>query len=255
MKKRIFTFLFVLTICLSLACPVLSVSAAGLRVVDNADLLTESQESTLLTRLDDISNQYNVDVAVVTVDSLDGRSPMTYADDYFDNNGYGMGANRDGILLLISMEYRDWYITTHGLCIDAFSDSTIESIGSLMSSDLGDGNYADAFHTYADECAYYIDGEINGFPFKFFQNLLVSLGIGLVVAFIATSIMKGKLKSVVRQTAAANYVKAGSLNVTDSGEYFLYRTVNRVAKPQNNGGSSTHRSSSGSTHGGGGGKF
>lgn len=53
-------------------------------------------------------------------------------------------------------------------------------------------------------------------------------------------------------------MKAGSMNITESRDMFLYNTVTRTAKPKDNdsgGGSSTHTSSSGSTHGGGGGKF
>lgn len=53
-------------------------------------------------------------------------------------------------------------------------------------------------------------------------------------------------------------MKAGSMNITESRDMFLYDTVTRTAKPKDNdsgGGSSTHTSSSGSTHGGGGGKF
>lgn len=54
-----------------------------------------------------------------------------------------------------------------------------------------------------------------------------------------------------------NYMKRGSLNVTESRDLFLYKTFTRTAKPKNNSssGSSMHTSSSGSTHGGGGGKF
>lgn len=71
--------------------------------------------------------------------------------------------------------------------------------------------------------------------------------------------MKGKLKTVRFQPAANSYMKAGSMNITESRDMFLYNTVTRTAKPKANDsdseGSSTHTSSSGSTHGGGGGSF
>jgi uncharacterized protein len=65
--------------------------------------------------------------------------------------------------------------------------------------------------------------------------------------------MKAQLKSV-RQQNAGDYVKKGSMQLTDSGDYFMYRRVVRTALPKNNS-SSTHSSSSGRSHGGGGGKF
>jgi uncharacterized protein len=79
--------------------------------------------------------------------------------------------------------------------------------------------------------------------------------IGLVIAAIATAVMKGKLKSVHAQAGASGYVKNGSMNVTHRQDLFLYRDVNRTAKPKDSSGSSTHTSSSGRSHGGGGGKF
>ena len=91
--------------------------------------------------------------------------------------------------------------------------------------------------------------------FDFLMNLAICFVIGLVIAAIATAIMKGQLKSVRSQAGASSYVKSGSLNVTHRQDLFLYRDVKRTAKPKDSGGSSTHTSSSGRSHGGGGGKF
>ena len=87
-------------------------SAHPARVVDEADLLTDDEESMLMATLDGISQEHLVDVVVVTVDSTGEKTPMEYADDYFDYNGYGFGENFDGVILLVSMEYSDWWIST-----------------------------------------------------------------------------------------------------------------------------------------------
>ena len=81
--------------------------------------------------------------------------------------------------------------------------------------------------------------------------------IGFVIAFIATAIMRSKLKSVRSKSGATDYIKQGSFRVTRANDFFLYRTVSRRARPKDtgSGGSSTHRSSSGRSHGGGGGRF
>ena len=253
MNKRIFGLLFALLLCAGLS---LSVGAAAPRLVDEADLLTAAEETELLTRLDEVSAACGADVVVVTVDSTGGTSPMAYADDYFDYNGYGQGTDRAGVLLLVSMAQRDWWISTSGFCIEALSDDTIAYIGESITPDLSAGDYPAAFATYVEECAYYLDGYINGFPFPVGMTLVVALVIGLVVALIVTLIMRGQLKSVRPQRAAESYVRAGSLAVTDARELFLYRQVDRRLKPQNtSSGSSTHTSSSGRSHGGGGGKF
>ena len=87
---------------------------------------------------------------------------------------------------------------------------------------------------------------------------VIALVAGLLIAAIYTASLKGQLKSVQAQRAAASYVKNGSLNVTNSRDFFLYRHVSRTEKSSSSdsrSGSGTHTSSSGATHGGGGGKF
>ena len=119
-----------------------------------------------------------------------------------------------------------------------------------MAGDLGDGNYVAAFNHFVDECEYQINGERNGFPFDFGKNILIALAVGLVVAFIATGVMKGQLKSVRRKAEADNYVKSGSMHITQSSDIYLYRTVNRVKKQtSSSSGSSGGRSSSHSSSG------
>jgi len=255
MKKQIFILFITIIFCLTLS--VTASASRGAeeysRVVDSADLLTDTEESKLRERLDSISEKHTADVVIVTVESTEDESPMDVADDFFDYCEYGLGEDESGVLLLISIKERDWWISTKGMCISAFSDGDIEEIGDLMSGDLRDGEYFDAFETYADECEYYLEAETNGTPFNVVYSLGISLIVGLVVAFVVTAVMRSQLKSVMREPAASSYVKKGSMHISDARELFLYRQIMRREKPKNN--SSTHRSSSGSTHGGGGGKF
>lgn len=259
MKKRFFTAIFALMLCLSLAIPALAAVSLP-RLVDDANLLTVSQVRTLLNKLDEISTRQKMDVVVVTVDTLNGKSPRAYADDFYDYNGYTF----DGVLLLVSMEDRDWWISTSGYGITAFTDAGIDYIGEQFVSELSDENYAKAFDIFAEKCDEFITQARSGDPydrhnlpkdpFNVVIWLIVSLVIGLIVALIATGIMRGKLKSVRSKYEAADYVRSGSMKVTQAREFFLYRQVTRTPRPKD-GGSSTHRSSSGRSHGGGGGKF
>ena len=235
------------------------------RLVDGADLLDMEEEKDLLEQLDEISERQQCDVAVVTTDSLDGKTPEAYADDFYDYNGYGMGEDNDGMLLLVSMENRKWHISTCGFGIEALTDAGIEYISENFLPDLSDGNYGDAFQIYASLCDDFITQAKEGNAYdvgnmpKGKVSLLwipVSLLIGLVIALVVTGCMRAQLKTVRRQAAAANYMKPGSMNLKVSRDIFLYRTVTRTERPkENEGGSSTHSSSSGETHGGGGGSF
>lgn len=250
------------------------------RLSDMADLLSDSEESELSDLLDEISERQQVDIVVVTVESMEGETAEVYADDFFDYNGYGFGDERDGILFLISMAERDWHITTRGYGITAVTDAGREYIAEEFQFDLSEGEYAAAFTTFANLCDDFITQAKNGQPYDidnmptdpvtyFAGNFILAFAIAFVIALIATGMMRLQLKSVFGQSTASDYMKQGSLQLTKKNDLFLYKKVERKKKeqeskpvstapsspPRPTGGSKTHISSSGAKHGGGGGKF
>jgi len=272
--KKIITLSLVLLLVFAMLLP--SVSIAGSipnerlypRLVDNAFLLDSEEESKLLDKLDQISEKQDLDVVVVTVDSLEGYSPSEYADDFYDYNGYGMGPGHDGILLLISMEERDWAITTYGFAITAFTDAGLDRIIEEIIPHLSDGNYYKAFDRFGDLADEYTRAARNGraydvgnLPKKPPSPLLIpiSLLIGAIISFLITGFMKSQLKTVRMQKSATSYVRQNSLNLVASRDIYLYNVITRRARPKKSessrGGSTTHRSSSGRSHGGKSGKF
>ena len=242
------------------------------RLVDDAGLLRGTEANRLLEKLDELSSRQRADVVVVTVNSLEGKSSTAYADDFFDNNGYGVGSNYDGILLLLSMEDRDYAISTCGFGITAFTDAGLRYMTDEFLHYISDGDYYAGFDRFAGLCDEFLEQARNGKPYDvgnmpnqlsffelFVKRLPVSLIVGIVIAIIATGVMKGKLKSVRMQAAAASYIREGSVNITNSSDNFLYSTVSKTERESSSsssgGGSSTHSSSSGSSHGGSSGKF
>ena len=272
MKKKILTLLFSLLLCLCIVTPTFAAQTDGFaskyeRVQDLAGLLSGNEESSLVTKLNELSERQKMDIVVLTTDTLDGKTPRDYADDIYEYCNFGYGESRDGALLLISIEDNDWYISTCGYGITVFTDAGIEYIGKQIKEDLSDGNFAGAFDKFADLCDDFITQARTGEPYDT-KNLpkeplsLIWIPIAIVVGFVLSLIivggMKAKLKTVRFQAAASNYIKDSSLNINEKRDLFLYNTVTRTAKPKNDdsgGGSSTHTSSSGTTHGGGGGKF
>ena len=250
-----------LAIVLVLTTLVLPASAASPRLADEAGLLSGTECAAIEKQLDKLSEQYGVDVVIVTTDSTGSKSPMEYADDYFDYNDYVS----DGVLLLVSMEESDWWISTTGYGITVFTDAGIEYIGENIVPYLSDSEFVKGFTAFADLCDQFLAQAKTGDPydthnlpkepFKLVRNIIFALIIGLATAFFATGSMKKKLKSVVQKAQADDYVTPGSLQITKSRDFHLYTHLDRREKPKSSSGSSTHTSSSGTTHGGGGGKF
>lgn len=254
--RRIVCILTALLLCL---CLTVAAHAAPPLLVDNADLLTDSEEAALLTQLEQLRSTYQMDIVIVTEWSLGGKSPRSYADDYYDYNGYA----EDGVLLLVSMSERDWYVSTAGYGITAVTDAGIDRLADRFLPSLSDGDYADAFSIFAEGCGDLIARANTGSPYRrapvrlSFGAILFSLIIGIVAACIVTGSMKRQLKTVSWQKTANSYIRSEGLSLTEKQDTFLYRNVTRVARPKDSGshGGGSHSSSSGHSHGGHGGKF
>ncbi len=288
MKKLIRLFLSLsVIVCLS----VFTANAKSPNIVDNADLLTSQQEYLLETTTDVIRDDYSFEVVVVTVESTEGKSIESFADDYYDYNGYGVDAACSGVIFVVDMGARNWFISTSGTGIELIAEGEISYIEQEIIPYLSDGDYSTCFSEFIDTCQeileldsqgedfieyhgydiesgysdndgfYYEEDYYQPQSFSISKNILIALVIGFIIAFIIVMTMKGKLKTVRAKSGASDYVVPGSMNVTHSNEVFLYRHVTRTPKQQNNsngrsGGSGGVRvSSSGRSHGGRGGSF
>lgn len=244
MKKCLITVF----VCLIFLTFILPVSAATDYVVDHAGLLTENQQQELEEQCVLFHSEYGMDLVLLTVNNLDGKTPMTYADDYFDAN-YGA----HGILLLINMGERDWYISTTGHAVEVFIENDLINMGDDLLPYLSSGRFYDGFENFIANAAYYVADE----PVSDLEAVLfMTIPAGAVIAGIVLLIMRGTMNIKKSQRGAANYEIENSYHLRTHQDLFLYSNVTKRPKPQNNSsGGGTHRSSSGRIHGGRGGKF
>ena len=261
MKKKCLILLCLTLILLSMAFPALAAGSVP-RLVDDADYLTASEERELLSQLNEISDRQDVDIVIVTVPSLQGEDITAYADDFYDYNGF----RGDGVLLLIADFEREWAISTTGFGITALTDAGQDYMADQFVPLLSAESYEWAFRTFVELCDEFITQAKNGRPydvgsmpkgqFPLIRNLVISFGIGFLIALVVTAVMRAQLKSVRAQDAASEYVRAGSMNITHARDIYLYRQTHRQRRETSkSGGSSTHRSSSGRSHGGSKGSF
>ena len=226
-KKKMVPFISSLVLLLSF---VTIVSADINFVVDDANLLSSEEEQQLREDLASFKEQYNMDAVIVTSNDLGGKSQMDYADDYFDYNGYGVGEDKSGLLLLIDMDDRKVWISTSGEAIKYFTDSRIQNIVDDITTQLKNADYFEG---------------CNG------------LGAGLIVASVVSLLVVNSYKNS-KSISTANYVDRNSIVFTRKKDRFISTYTSKTKIERNNsssGGSSTHTSSSGNTHGGGGGSF
>jgi len=235
------------------------------RVVDRAGLLYPGQKSSLMDRLNSLSEKYRFDLVIVTENSIADASPMNYADDFFDYNGYGLGAGRDGCLLLIVTGSRDYWISTSGRGIGLLTAYAFEKMESDALQSLREDNYYAAFTSFLDNWEKFLILETKNRRYGFLEQwnfvvVLIGWLIAFIIGFIVVHIWKGGMNTAFLQTQADSYVVNGSLAFDTKTDRFLYSTVTKTAR-QTEGSSlssssgRSHTSSSGRSHGGGGGRF
>lgn len=239
-------------------------------VVDNADLLTQTEENELSKKLQDISDELQFDVVVVTTNSTGSKTATEYADDYFDYNGYGRGSNNDGALFLVDMGDRKWAISTSGYGIEAIVDSALDDMEEEIVPYLKSGDYDGAFNEFADLTYDIVNDAKNGKSYSnsttsttknhknIGTNLIVAFSIGAGISLIIILVYRSKLKPVKFQKESKEYIVPGSFNLRRSDDVFLYFNITKVPIPKNNDSDdsgSFHSSSSGSSHGGSSGSF
>lgn len=280
MRKRLWMFLMLMGICFS-------VVRAQEPIPDNRQLpyyydelglLNPNDAKRLNQELENISQTYECDVSIAVVNGFYGVDFQDYANDFYDYNGYGWGSEDDGILLMIDLDSKQWAVSTFNYGLEAFNDQGIDYIMDIVVDDLSANDFRAAFNQFAKQCeiflkqarsgtAYFDGGITPQKPPKTLMDYLVmlgmSLGVGVLVAWIAMSIPKKQLKSVRPSYEASHYVGDLGLQLTSQNEIFLHRTVQRHRRPRSSssGGSSstgtrtTRTSSSGRTHGGRSGRF
>ena len=247
--------------------------------VDSAEVLTTDELETLKSKLAQISDENNIDVGVVTVNYLDGKSAQEFANDLFEQNKFGKGENRDGILLLVATEDREWAMSTHGSAKEAFNQEGLDYLSGEFLSYLAEDDFYSAFENFADNTkelgAMYVAGNPYGedyytddenYPID--DNLVevekekginnevwipLSIVIGCTISLVIMMMYKSQLKSVKSENRADDYLM--DMKLVKSQDIFLYRTVTRTMRPKNENNSSDFSSGGGGDYGGSSGSF
>lgn len=251
-KKRLRLLVLIIVLMTTVLTLCAGVQAAGQLVVDQAGIFTAEQVSQLEKAAAELGAQYKMDIVIVTTNDAEGKTAMAYADDFFDYNGYGVGANHDGILMLMDFDNRDVWISTTGSGITYLTDAKIESIlDDVFANGMESGDYYGAASAFVDSAARAmapnsvstVDGII---------SLLSSGGLGAGIFGGVRRSYKGKAARPVFEYQKNSLVSLGLTADNLFNTYTTSRIIPRPSSSSGGGGSSTHTSSSGGTHGGGG---
>lgn len=254
MLRKIF-YVFLISI-LAALCNTAVINAAGTQnVKDYMNYLSQGEAGQLQDEINRIKSTFGLDTVIVITDKTDGKSSMAYADDYYDYNGYGIGSDKSGLLMLINMQIREVWISTTGKAIYTFTDRKISAMVDNATGPLFSGNYYTACNKFLEDVQKY-SGAANETYFDKVVKLATSFPvyiIALVVAFAATLIISLSSKGKVTINNLT-YEESDTFQLSGTADDYIRETTTKT-KIEKSSGSSTHSGSSGRSHGGGGGRF
>ena len=135
------------------------------RVIDEAELFSDDEEALLKQRIAETTAAYNADIVVVTVPSTGSFSHMDYADDYYDYNGFGVGPEHDGFLLLICMDSSHrggWCTVTGTRPRKLYTEENANALDDVLYDFLGSAEYFEGVYDWVENIGTLLD---KGIPF------------------------------------------------------------------------------------------
>ncbi len=256
-----FLFIFVFTVRIN-------ASTEPTYVFDHAGLLTASQQANLEEKASRISSEFEIGVYIVTVEDFQAYHSDIFesAIDIYEEKSLGMGSGRDGILLLLSMAERDYYLLAHGESGNtAFNDDAKRYLAEFFLDDFSEDDWQDGFSDYLSTSQNLMQMASEGSPYsaEYFPELtalgiFASLILGVIGAFLICRAFKKKMKSVAEQSKATVYIAKNGIRFTKREDRYIRTTVSRtkIQRNNNSGGGGGSRSSGGSGgYSGRGGKF
>ena len=163
-------------------------------MTDAAGLLREGERARLEKMAEAVSQKYRVGVYIVTVEDFrdyhaDGVYKATYT--IYHNYTMGEGPNRDGIMLLLSMDDRDWAMFCYGKrCEYAFNSYGQEKLEKVFLDNFGENDWYGGFEDYVKECRVYLEKASAGKPVRasLFYPLLIVIGLFAAIAALLVAV-------------------------------------------------------------------
>jgi len=216
-------------------------------VMDYASILSTSEQADLEDLARDISEHYQVGVYILTVDSFENSHNALWnlTEDYYIQQNLGLGDDKAGVMLTLSMAEREFDILAYGYGNTVFTDYGKDQLEDEFLPEFGDDEWFDGFEDYLNACDEYLLAAENGEPIDTYtdrpreKNPIayagIALCVGAVVALIACLVMRSGMKSARIARAAGTYVVTeGGVRLHRKNDHFTHTSVIRRPLPQDN---------------------
>ena len=203
-------------------------------IFDLSDQLSYEEWAELEARAADISQRHGCGVYAAFVDDFTeyGGGNDVYKTTYqlYHASELGMGADRDGIIILLSMDDRDYAMFVYGdhaeYAFDRYGQKELED---AFLGYFGDNDWYGGVSHYLDTCDEYLTRAEEGKPVR--KNTLpmyiIVVAASCAIAGGICLMLKWKMKTVHKKAEANEYVAAGGLNLTKQYDRYTHTTETR----------------------------
>ncbi|RNF38134.1 hypothetical protein EEX84_16080 [Planococcus salinus] len=213
-----------------------AVSAADQHIYDQADLLTEAEESELEALAAEYSQQHESDFLFLTTPSTDGVPVMTYMGDFFDGWAVENG-QEDAVLLTIDMGSREVFLAGFGTAETTLDNSRVDMVLDRIMPYMRIGDYGGAFRETVTTASRYMEFRPGANPESIFFKTWFQLAVSLVLGGVIVGSMVLNAGGRVT-TTSRTYFDGNNTRVTSERDRFRNKTVTRrrIPKKNNSGG-------------------
>ena len=203
-------------------------------VFDAADLLPYEKWEKLEARAEAISQKQDCGVYFALVDDYTeygNGSVFEVTYQLYHGSELGFGKDRDGIIVLLSMEERDYAMFVYGEYAEyAFDDFGQEKLEERFLDDFGDNDWYSGISDYLDACDEFLTKASEGKPVRSSPWPKVGAAVGiscLIAAGICIFLLRG-MKSVHQKKEAGAYLTEGGLHLTQQYDQYTHTTETRT---------------------------
>ncbi len=227
-------------------------------VLDAAEILTQEEIDALNLKAQNITQEHGVNVYVVTVYDYTqwyNTSDIYYAaTQFYEDYDLGYGEDKEGVLLMLSMYERDFaYIIYGPKTHSVFDNDTMIDIENDFLFEFSFDDWYLGFEKYYEGTDFNL--KYPWMPDMF--GVLISSGVGIIIALFVVNHHKGKLSNIDKKRAAHEYVPNGGVRLDVKNDVYTHTTTSRVRihSSSSGGGGGGSRSHSGGGFSGRSGKF
>lgn len=228
-------------------------------VFDVSDLLSYEEWDELESRAAAISERQHCGVYFALVDDYrDYGDGDVYEVTYqlYHSNQLGIGDDRNGIFVLLSMNERDYAMFVYGEYAEyAFDEFGQERLEERFLGTFGDDDWYGGISNYLDACDEFLTKAQEGEPVRpaYWMQCFIATGVSCLVAGVICFFLMGRMKTVHKKTEANAYLTKGGLNLTEQYDRYTHTTETSTKIEKDN--SSSSQSESGGGGSGRSGKF